>query len=396
MTRAEVAFWITSILVAYTYVGYYAIVWVVARVAPRPIRYGRIEPSVTVLIAAHNEAARIAAKIENCLALAYPPELLDIVVVSDGSTDATDRIVEAYAVRQPGRVRLARLAERRGKPWALTVGAASASGEVLLLADVRQRFEPTAVEALVRNFADTRVGAVSGELVLLADDAGQGVSLYWRYEKALRRAESRMGSTIGYSGAITAIRRSLFRGLPAETLLDDLVMALRVAARGHRVVFEPAARAVDRVSTAPGWELSRKERTLAGNLQTVLCLRHFVGALGPGLWWQFISHKLLRLVVPYALVVIFAAAATIEGALYSGVFVAQVVFYGLGALGLLAPGRGRWRRLCSVPAAFIALNWAAVIGPVAYLLGRRLALWKCGSAVLAEETTPVGGSVSGP
>jgi cellulose synthase/poly-beta-1,6-N-acetylglucosamine synthase-like glycosyltransferase len=334
---------------------------------------------MTILIAAHNEERHITDKIENCLALDYPPARLDILVVSDGSTDRTTALVEEYAARFSHRVKLVALPVRGGKAQALNSGAVRASGEILLLADVRQRFDLQVARALAQNFADPEVGAVSGELLLCEDGAAghpKGLGLYWRYEKALRLAESRCGSTMGYSGAISAIRRSLFTPLPEDTLVDDLITPLQVVARGYRVVVEPTAHAFDRMSTTPGHEFARKVRTLAGVTQTFLRLPRLVGTLGPRAQWQFWSHKVMRLIVPYALVAALLASTLLDGPFYQTALAVQVVMYGLGVMGMVSGEYRGWRRLTSAPCAFLMLNVAAVTGVFRYLAGRRLDLWQ--------------------
>lgn len=169
VTWSEIIFWGSTLVVMYTYLGYPALIWTLGYLFPQPVRVEAITPPITVLIAAHNEEKRIAEKIENCLQLAYPPERLDILVVSDGSTDDTVAVVESYVKRYPERVSLIALPFHQGKAHALNVGAAHASGDILLLADVRQRFDRQVASALARNFADARVGAVSGELLLVEE-----------------------------------------------------------------------------------------------------------------------------------------------------------------------------------------------------------------------------------
>lgn len=376
---AELVFWISLAVVCYTYVGYPAMIWLLGRCFPRSIHYAAQTPTVTVLIAAHNEERHLAKKIENCLTLDYPPKQLNIVVVSDGSTDQTNAIVEHYALRFPQRVRLLAFGDRGGKARALNAGAAAASGEILLLADVRQRFDPSVAQALMRNFSDPQIGAVSGALFLDhagSSDAPEGIGLYWRYEKMIRHAESRSGSTVGYTGAISAIRRSLFRPLPLDTLVDDLVTPLQVAAQGYRVVFEPAAHAFDQVSSTPGHEFARKVRTLAGVTQTLLRLRRLAGPLSFRLHWQFWSHKVMRLLVPYALALTFCASFLLGGVFYQGVFLAQALVYGVGVLGLVGRLPGGWARVALTPQTFLMLNMAAVTGVVRYCVGQRLDLWR--------------------
>lgn len=375
---AELVFWIAIAVVCYTYLGYPALIWALGRYCPRPIHCTPQTPKVTVLITAYNEERSIAGKIENCLALEYPSDLLDIVVVSDGSTDQTNEIVKRYALRFPERVTLITLANRGGKAQALNAGAKVATGDILLLADARQRFDGQVVRTLVRNFADPEVGAVSGELFLGSEgveEKSEGLGLYWRYEKMIRLAESRSGSTVGYSGSISAIRRSLFLPLPADTLVDDLVTPLQIAAQGYRVVFEPAARAFDLISTTPGHEFARKVRTLAGVTQTLLRLHRLAGPLSLRLQWQFWSHKVMRLFVPYALAGAFFSSLMLDGLFYQGAFLLQAIVYGLGLLGMVGRLPGIWARVTLTPHTFLMLNMAAVTGVIRYLRGQRLDLW---------------------
>jgi cellulose synthase/poly-beta-1,6-N-acetylglucosamine synthase-like glycosyltransferase len=205
----------------------------------------------------------------------------------------------------------------------------------------------------------------------------EGLGLYWRYEKAVRRAESRFGSTVVYTGAVSAVRRSLFAPLPEDTLVDDLVTPLRVIRQGYRVVFEPEARAVDWISPVPGHEFARKVRTLAGLMQTTMNLSQVVGPLNPWAWWQFVSHKALRLVVPYALVGALFSSVLLEGTFYQIALIVQVLVYGLGFIGSLNQERSnRWRRIIAIPCTFLMLNLAAVAGMFQYLAGQRLSLWR--------------------
>jgi biofilm PGA synthesis N-glycosyltransferase PgaC len=208
-------------------------------------------------------------------------------------------------------------------------------------------------------------------------EQSEGLGLYWRYEKAVRRAESRFGSTVVYTGAVSAVRRSLFMPLPEDTLVDDLVTPLRVIKQGYRVVFEPEARAVDWISPVPGHEFARKVRTLAGLTQTMVNFHQFVGQLSPWAWWQFVSHKALRLLVPYALLCALLSSARLEGAFYQIALLAQILVYGLGLIGfLLQEPSNKWQRLISVPRTFLMLNLAAVAGMFQYLAGQRLSLWQ--------------------
>ncbi|HEV8718927.1 MAG TPA: glycosyltransferase [Candidatus Binatia bacterium] len=219
--------------------------------------------------------------------------------------------------------------------------------------------------------------ATSSEHEQKRPEQSAGLGLYWRYEKAVRRAESRFGSTVVYTGAVSAVRRSLFTPLPEDTLVDDLVTPLRVIRQGYRVIFEPEARAVDWISPVPGHEFARKVRTLAGLMQTLVNFHRFVGPLNLRAWWQFVSHKVLRLVVPYALLCALLSSARLDGAFYRTALVVQILIYALGIVGCLSRERGkRWKRLVATPRTFLMLNLAAVAGMFQYLAGQRLSLWQ--------------------
>ena len=342
-------FWLSAFVIAYVYVGYPALlaVWSARRRGdesdPPPTRL----PSVSIIIAARNEAGRLAARLDNLLSLDYPRALCEIIVVSDGSTDGTPGVLRRYrdSVRAvylpPG-----------GKAAALNAAAAIAAHEVLVFADARQRFAPDALRHLVAPLAaDPRIGGATGELILDTERGGQpgeqasvgdGVGLYWRYEKWLRRQESAINSVLGATGAIYALRRDLWRALPADTLVDDVLAPMRAVLAGRRIVFVPDARAFDVASRDAGTELRRKVRTLAGNFRI---LRLEPRLLLPGrnpVWLQFVSHKLGRLIVPYALVCLFVANIVVAraGLVYSLALVGQVIFYVLALHGaVLALGQ---------------------------------------------------------
>ena len=290
------------------------------------------------MLAAHNEAEHLKKRIENLLELQYPRPL-EIVVVSDGSTDGT---ADALA-RFDGRVSLTEL-PRGGKPRALNAGVAASTGDIVVFADARQRFAPDAIAELVANFHDPDVGGVTGELILDCEERpnppdsttiADGVGLYWKYQKWLRRRESGVWSTLGATGAIYALRRLLWRPLPPATLLDDVLAPMRVVLAGWRVVFEERARAFDRVSATGSAESRRKIRTLAGNYQLVGLEPRLLLPFANPVWIQYTSHKIARLLVPWALLAAFVASVALaaHGWVYSVALMLQTGFYGLAAFG---------------------------------------------------------------
>lgn len=340
----EALFWCAFTMVLYVYLGYPTILAVWARIAPRPVHRSPITPGVSIVIAARNEAPALQARIENLLTVDYPADRIQIIVVSDGSTDSTPEILDFYR----GEIDYL-LLPTSGKATALNAGVAIARYEVLVFADARQRFAPDALRALVAPLADPAVGGVSGELVLDCESGegastiGEGVGVYWRYEKWLRRQETLVGSTVGSTGAIHALRRDLWQPLPAETILDDVLAPMQAVLAGARVIFEGAARAYDRLSPASRTEFQRKTRTLAGNYQILrLQPRLLIPFVNP-VWLQFVSHKLGRLMVPYALGVLLLSSAVLAGGdrLYAVAFIGQIAFYGLAAYGAVLDRRAR-------------------------------------------------------
>jgi cellulose synthase/poly-beta-1,6-N-acetylglucosamine synthase-like glycosyltransferase len=296
-------------------------------------------PSLSIVIAARNEGARLAARLDNLLALDYPADKRQIIVVSDGSTDATEDALAPYA----GRITLITLPPG-GKCAALNAGVVLATHPILVFADARQRFAPDATRHLVSHFDNAKIGAVSGELLLEADPASSvadSVSAYWKYEKWLRRREAIVGSTLGVTGAIYAMRRSLWQPMPWDTLLDDVLGPMRVVLRGYRVAFDDRAHAYDAVAKDTAAETRRKVRTLAGNFQL---LSREPRLLLPGVnpvWLQFMSHKIGRLLVPYALLAVLMASTALarESVFYALALAAQVAFYGLAAYGAVLEQR---------------------------------------------------------
>ncbi|MGN6105230.1 MAG: glycosyltransferase family 2 protein [Kofleriaceae bacterium] len=352
-------FWSSLAIVGYTYAGYPLLVYGLSRLRPRAPRKADIEPTVTVVMAAHNESVHLRGKLADLLSIDYPADKYQIIVVSDGSSDGTDEIVASFADRG---VILERLDRPSGKAAALNHGVARATGDLVLFCDARQRLAPGALRELVRHFADQDVGAVSGELHMPAE---RGPGMYWRYEAFLRAHESRVDSTVGATGALYAIRRRLFRMLPAGTLVDDLFTPLQIALRGYRVMFEPAAALYDAEAT-PRCEFARKARTLAGNYQLLVHLPQLLYPWRNRLFFQLVSHKLLRLACPFALAGLFASNLVLVATfapgwpIYVATLGAQVAAYGLALRGARAGERAG--KLARLSHTFALLNLAAVEG----------------------------------
>jgi biofilm PGA synthesis N-glycosyltransferase PgaC len=361
-------------LLLYTYAGYPLLVALLSRALPhRPVIEAGFLPRVSVCISVHNGAAFLPDKLESLRALDYPPELLEILIYSDGSTDDTASLLCAYAAQDP-RIKPFIAAERLGKPTGLNRLCAAASGEVLLMTDVRQKLAPGALRALLAPLSDPQVGCVSGSLVLLGNT---GAGAYWHYEKFIRRAEARLGGMVGVSGSLYAIRRDDFAELPGDLLLDDMFVPLVTVGQRKRVVLSPDAEAYDH-AYADEQEFGRKARTLAGNYQLLAKLPWLLLPHKNPVWFQLCSHKLLRLVCPFALLGLLVTAAfgafvspvsELERSFWETLTLGQLAFY------LLASCGARAGRLGSLARTFVVLNAAAVVGLWRFLRRSQQVAW---------------------
>jgi cellulose synthase/poly-beta-1,6-N-acetylglucosamine synthase-like glycosyltransferase len=365
---------------AYLYFGYPLLLLVLGRLRPRPVRGAGATPPVTILVPAHNEAAVIGAKVANALALDYPPERLEVLVISDGSTDRTEEIVAALAAAEPERVRLLRL-PRGGKLPALNRGAAAARGEVLVLTDANSVLAPDALRHLVSPFADPAVGGVCGNKRLRpprgADATAGGEGLYWRYDKWLKAQESRIGSIFAADGGLYALRRELYTPIEDPAQADDIAISARVVLQGRRLLYEPRAVAEEDAPEEGRDELRRKVRVTNHSVRALL-------GLGPRLWTsglyslELLSHKLFRHLVPFLLLPMLAANAVLAFASprFAAVLALHLGFYALAAAGFLLRHRpaGR-RRPLYVPYYFTLVNLAAFLGVVSILRGERFRQW---------------------
>lgn len=372
---ASLWFWAAAALLVYTYAGYPLLVALLARLHARfeaRLLDGAELPPVTVVMAAYNEALRLRDKLSNLRGQDYPASLLKVLVVSDGSSDGSERALEG----EPG-VRTLAYAERRGKAYALNRAMAEVETELVVFCDVRQELEPGALRRLVSDLADPSVGIAGGELSHRpgAGGAGRSIGLYWRYERWIRQSESRLHSTVGASGALYAMRRGDWRDLRAGTILDDFETPMLVARRGKRVLLDSQARFWDDVHEDPADERGRKIRTLSGNFQSFAAMPWLFLPWENPLWFQFVSHKVLRLVAPYAMAVCLGASLAAGGPLYRALAVLQLAFYGLAAAGVWWPA-SRSSRVVGFAHVFCDMNLAAVIALYRFVRGRIDARWE--------------------
>lgn len=366
----EFLFWFSLLLIAYANLGYPILLWMLCRLRPQQMPTGDFEgewPMLSVVMVAHNEAERVSAKLQNLLECDYPGEL-EVIVVCDGCEDET-----AEVSRQLGGERVRTIeSERCGKAAGLNQGVAAARGSIVVFADVRQVFEADAIRQLVIPFANSSVVGVSGSLEIkaAADGPGKGIDVYWKLEKFIRLAEARMDSCIGCTGAIYALRADSFRALPTDTILDDVVVPMQAMLAGGRILFEPLARAYDPQALTTVNERRRKTRTLAGNFQMLFRYPSWLLPMRNRLWWQLISHKYLRLLVPFLLLVCFVSNAVLatSSLIYAFAFTLQMVLYTLALVGLVF--RFRSLKIFSIPGGFLYLQILCVLGLLNFLKSR--------------------------
>jgi biofilm PGA synthesis N-glycosyltransferase PgaC len=402
--KMKFIFWLAAAVVGYSYLGYPAWLWLRNQWSPRPVRRGFVDgssaPAVTAVMVVRNEEAVVARKLDNLLTLDYPPAKLDVVVVSDGSSDRTPAILADYA-RESGlqtedriedrtdartdartgartRVRTVIKPVSQGKAAGLNDAIQLATGDVLLFTDARQHIESGALRLLIENFADPDVGAASGELMLgdpTSGETGKGMGLYWRIEKKVRELESASGSVAGATGALYCARRSLLDAspLPEGTILDDVLLPMQIVRQGSRVIFDSRARAWDSSDLGEGREFSRKVRTLSGNYQ-LLQLAPWLLSSENAIRFEFVSHKLSRLAVPFALLTLLIASMFLPQPFYRAALGAQLAFYALSLAALAGVKIGPLSRLADPARTFVVLNSAALVAFVNFVTGRK-AVW---------------------
>ena len=374
MMIQQLLFWGAALFLGYTYAGYPLLLVARARFGSQPVAKEDCLPRASILVIAHNEEASICRKIDNLLALDYPPGLLDLVIASDASTDATVRLASAYA---SDRVQVREFPLHRGKPAVLNALVPGLKGDIAVLMDARQEIDADALKQLLGNFSDASVGAVSGELILSDSQGGVGgVGFYWRYEKLIRRYESLLDSTVGATGAFYAIRRHLFEAIPETTVLDDVLIPMQIVRRGYRVLFEPAAHARDTLSLTPKIEFTRKVRTIAGNYQLLCSQPWLLNPWQNRLWFQYLSHKVFRLFCPVALLLVLVMNLMLLAfVFYRITLLLQLLFYAAATSGNMLAGSAKKHPLLAIPQAFCLLNWCTVAGFYRFARRKQQVTW---------------------
>ena len=381
-----VFFWLCLFLVGYTYVGYGILLYLLMRVKQalnaRPvITYEEEElPEVTLIIAAYNEADFIIRKIQNSLELDYPPERLNVWVVTDGSDDATPQLVDSYPevthFFQP---------ERRGKIAAVNRVMPQVTTPVVIFTDANTLLNESAAIRLVCHFKDQKVGAVAGEKRVQSEEkdaaSGAGEGLYWKYESALKRWDATLYSVVGAAGELFALRTDLYQEVPGDTIIEDFYLTLSIAQAGYRVVYEPDAYAVEGPSATVKEELKRKVRIAAGGIQAIVRLKALLNPFRYGLLsFQYVSHRVLRwTITPFALVGLFVSNAYLAGqpgVFYRLFFGGQLAFYALALIGLGLAAKKIKVKAFFVPYYFCVMNYAVFAGIIRYLRGSQSVVWE--------------------
>jgi cellulose synthase/poly-beta-1,6-N-acetylglucosamine synthase-like glycosyltransferase len=381
-----ITFWIGLAIIVYTYFGYGALLFIlisVKRLFKKPPIYSNdFEfPTVTLLIAAYNEETLIVEKIHNTLALAYPKEKLQVIVITDGSTDLTRSKVSEFK-----NIVSLHKNERAGKMAAIKRAVPYISGEVIVFTDANTFLNKLAVKELVKHYQNVQVGAVAGEKRILveesADASSAGEGFYWKYESLLKRWDYEMYSNVGAAGELFSIRTELFVPIEADTIIDDHMIAMRIAEKGYIIAYEPRAYAMETASANSREELKRKIRIAAGGIQSILRLKKAANPFYyPMLTFQYISHRVLRwTITPILLPIVFLLNGAIsfhsESIFYRALFLTQVLFYGLSIVGLYFERKNIRVKALFIPFYFCMMNYAVIAGIIRYSKKEQSAAWE--------------------
>jgi cellulose synthase/poly-beta-1,6-N-acetylglucosamine synthase-like glycosyltransferase len=375
----ELVFWLSAAALFYTYAGYPLLVLLVSIFRSRTVLRSANEPSVSVIIAAHNEERAIRGKLENTLALDYPATKLEVIVASDCSTDRTDEITREFASRG---VHLHRQSERLGKTAAQNAAVTIARGEIVLFSDATTLYRPDVLKVMMPDFADPTVGCVAGRLIYVdptESTIGHGARSYWSYETFLKTHESRACSLIGASGCLYAVRREAYVPMYHEAC-GDFLIATKMAEQGLRTVFEPEAVCTEETNRRVGKEMRMRVRVITQTFTDLWRHRAMMNPLRSGFFaLELLSHKVLRYVVPVFLIAMFVSAAmlAVGSRFYVSTLVAQILFYAFAGIGwMLELANSHRLRFLALPQYFVLANLASILAFYKFLSGERYARWE--------------------
>lgn len=389
-TLLEILFWLSIAVILYAYIGYGMLV--AGLNGLRRLRNGytkRISqdeefalPTVSLIVAAYNEAELIEAKIKNSLSLNYPADLLEVIIISDGSTDQTPEIVSNYA---SGIITPMHAARRDGKTAAVNRAVKHALGEVLIFSDANTMLNADAIRNIVKHYANPRVGAVAGEKRVLSNGNGTAVAeegLYWKYESFLKKQDAQFYTVVGAAGELFSIRSSLYIPVPENIILDDFYVSLSVCRNGYMVKYAADAFGEELPSANVKEEKKRKVRIAAGGFQAMQIFADLMNPLRDArLAFQYVSHRVLRWAVcPFLLLVALVTnawlAITANSDVYSVLLICQVLFYSMAAAGAVLQQKGVKVRLLNVPFYFTFMNWSVYLGLYKFLSKQQSAVWE--------------------
>jgi cellulose synthase/poly-beta-1,6-N-acetylglucosamine synthase-like glycosyltransferase len=360
----------------YVYFGYPFIVALLSYIRPKKVKKSFIEPTVSIVISAYNEEANIYEKIQNALDLDYPKDKIEIIVASDASTDRTDEIAKSFEAEG---VVLLRQTARKGKTAAQNAAVTRAKGDIIMFSDANNFIDKNAIRKIVQNFADPEVGCVQGVMQWVSDEdslTGSGGELFWDYETRLKRSESQLGSLIGVSGFLYAVRKDKYRPLPEDSLSDFLI-ALEIYRRGYRTVLEPEAVAREKIYERTGAEFRVRVRT---SLRAFRVMAKASWAINPfrypKLAWQLISHKVLRYAVPLFMFFFLLSSILSSGVLYRVSLFGQIIFYGLAIVGYHFRTKSNKNRLLYIPFYFCLVNFASLVAIIEVMRGKKYVTWE--------------------
>jgi len=385
----KIVFWCSLIFIFYVYAGYPILLYLWTKYKTNKIQVRELSPlpMISILIAAKNEEANIGRRLDNLLSTEYPKEKMEIIIVSDGSSDGTSRIViekiykqEALSStnQQIAKIILLVLDESRGKAHALNEAYRAASGDYIVFTDCRQVFKKDAIKRLLSNFSDPRIGCVSGELIFNKNTGSsieEEVEIYWNLEKRIRKMESEIGSVAGATGAIYAIRKHLYTPMPDRLILDDVYVPMKIVCAGYRTLFDSGAIAFDRVSEDYSKERARKIRTLLGNYQLLKYMPELLSPLKNPIFLRFISHKVLRLFVPYFILSLFISSYFEKGVVYDAIFYLMLIMITLPFFDKALSHIPTISILAKISRTFIALNYFALLAFLKLLKSKNEDIW---------------------